>query len=88
MRSPLLQAQELLANISAMETGVSKLEEEMVALHFQLIQERNERRLVEYRAKQDQRPVCSHRSGKSESDVRPPPIILTRSFCSKQSHMH
>ncbi|XP_047074501.1 uncharacterized protein LOC124684163 [Lolium rigidum] len=68
-------AQELLATISAMEAGVAKLEEEMVALHFQLIQERNERRLVEYRANQQQRPaaVCSHRAAKSESDVRPPP---------------
>lgn len=64
-----LQAQELLSNISAMETAVSKLEEDMVSLHFQLIQERNERRLVEYRLKQ--RPLCSHHgSAKSQSDVR------------------
>ncbi|KAF7103274.1 hypothetical protein CFC21_104279 [Triticum aestivum] len=57
-------AQELLSNISAMEAAVSTLEEEMVALHFQLIQERNERRLVEYRANAKQRPLplCSHRS--------------------------
>ncbi|XP_051199058.1 uncharacterized protein [Lolium perenne] len=64
-------AQELLASISAMEAGVAKLEEEMVALHFQLTQERNERRLVEYRAKQQrQRPAacCSHRAAKSETD--------------------
>lgn len=60
-------AQELLSNISAMETAVSKLEEDMVSLHFQLIQERNERRLVEYRLKQ--RPLCSHHgSAKSQSD--------------------
>ncbi|VAI78905.1 uncharacterized protein LOC125524043 [Triticum urartu] len=66
-------AQELLSNISAMEAAVSKLEEEMVALHFQLIQERNERRLVEYRANAKQRPLplCSHRPAarpESESD--------------------
>uniref|UniRef100_A0ACD6ACF0 Uncharacterized protein n=1 Tax=Avena sativa TaxID=4498 RepID=A0ACD6ACF0_AVESA len=62
-------AQELLSSISAMDAAVSKLEEEMVALHFQLIQERNERRLVEYRAaKQRPNAVCSHRPAKSESD--------------------
>ncbi|WVZ78614.1 hypothetical protein U9M48_026297 [Paspalum notatum var. saurae] len=44
-------AQELLSNICILETAVTKLEEDMVALHFQLIQERNERRLVEYRLK-------------------------------------
>lgn len=86
-RLPLwLQAQELLSNISAMEGAVSKLEEEMVALHFQLIQERNERRLVEYRANAKQRPVCSHRSAakpEPESHVRtharrlPPPLLTT-----------
>ncbi|CAM0909748.1 unnamed protein product [Alopecurus aequalis] len=68
-------AQELISNISAMESAVTKLEEEMVALHFQLIQERNERRLVEYRAAK-QRPVCAHRSASakpssSSSDAKP-----------------
>ncbi|XP_041014575.1 uncharacterized protein LOC121257546 isoform X2 [Juglans microcarpa x Juglans regia] len=43
------QAQELLSNISLLEITVSKLEQEMVSLHFQLSQERNERRLAEYR---------------------------------------
>ncbi|KAG6733091.1 hypothetical protein I3843_01G201400 [Carya illinoinensis] len=42
------QAQELLSNISLLEITVSKLEQEMVSLHFQLSQERNERRLAEY----------------------------------------
>ncbi|PQM41126.1 uncharacterized protein Pyn_41132 [Prunus yedoensis var. nudiflora] len=42
-------AQELLSNISALEVTVSKLEQDLVALHFQLSQERNERRLAEYR---------------------------------------
>ncbi|CAL5040376.1 unnamed protein product [Urochloa decumbens] len=58
-------AQELLSNICILETAVTKLEEEMVALHFQLIQERNERRLVEYRLKQMPPPSsCSCHSGK------------------------
>ncbi|XP_044504305.1 uncharacterized protein LOC123224684 isoform X2 [Mangifera indica] len=42
-------ARELLSNISVLEISVSKLEQEIVSLHFQLSQERNERRLVEYR---------------------------------------
>uniref|UniRef100_A0A0D3GKJ2 DUF547 domain-containing protein n=1 Tax=Oryza barthii TaxID=65489 RepID=A0A0D3GKJ2_9ORYZ len=71
-------AQELLSNISILEGTISKLEDDMVSLHFQLIQERNERRLVEYRLKQappqpqlqlqQPRSVCSCHSTKSESD--------------------
>ncbi|KAI0518943.1 hypothetical protein KFK09_006380 [Dendrobium nobile] len=45
-------AQELLSNISTLESTVGKLEEEMISLSFQLIQERNERRLAEYQLKQ------------------------------------
>ncbi|XP_054780422.1 uncharacterized protein LOC129288088 isoform X2 [Prosopis cineraria] len=41
--------QELLSNIAQLESTISKLENEIVSLHFQLSQERNERRLVEYR---------------------------------------
>nr|CAB3468944.1 unnamed protein product [Digitaria exilis] len=59
-------AQELLSNICILETAVTKLEEEMVSLHFQLIQERNERRLVEYRLKQLPPSTCSCHSGKLE----------------------
>ncbi|XXG70932.1 hypothetical protein AAC387_Pa07g0299 [Persea americana] len=44
--------QELLSNIATLEGSVSQLEQQMVSLHFQLSQERNERRLVEYRMKQ------------------------------------
>ncbi|KAM7264117.1 hypothetical protein ACFE04_001800 [Oxalis oulophora] len=44
-------AQDLMSNIALMEVAISKLEQEMVSLHFQLSQERNERRLVEYRLK-------------------------------------
>ncbi|KAL6010455.1 hypothetical protein ACLOJK_000888 [Asimina triloba] len=43
------KAQDLLNNIAVLEITVLKLEEELVALHFQLSQERNERRLTEYR---------------------------------------
>ncbi|KAJ8621229.1 hypothetical protein MRB53_029758 [Persea americana] len=43
------KAQELLNNIAMLEITVLKLEKELVALHFKLSQERNERRLVEYR---------------------------------------
>ncbi|XP_074566117.1 uncharacterized protein LOC141822686 [Curcuma longa] len=46
------EAQELLSNIASLEMTVSRLEEEMISLHFKLIQERNERRLAEYRLKQ------------------------------------
>uniref|UniRef100_A0A6N2LBB7 DUF547 domain-containing protein n=1 Tax=Salix viminalis TaxID=40686 RepID=A0A6N2LBB7_SALVM len=46
------QAQELLSTIAVMEVTVSKLEQEIVSLHFQLSQERNERRLAEYRLRQ------------------------------------
>ncbi|XP_031474870.1 uncharacterized protein LOC116247061 [Nymphaea colorata] len=46
------EAQDLLKNIAVLEDTVSKLEEELVSLHFQLSQERNERRLAEYRLKQ------------------------------------
>ncbi|TKW23287.1 hypothetical protein SEVIR_4G283000v4 [Setaria viridis] len=61
-------AQELLSNICILETAVTKLEEEMVSLHFQLIQERNERRLVEYRLKQMPPSACSCYSGKLGPD--------------------
>ncbi|EOA36851.1 hypothetical protein CARUB_v10008799mg [Capsella rubella] len=40
--------QELLSNIGAMEATVFKLEQEIMSLHFLLIQERNERKLAEY----------------------------------------
>ncbi|XP_037493144.1 uncharacterized protein LOC105646241 [Jatropha curcas] len=48
---PLLfeKAQELLSTISVLEVTISKLEQEIISLHFQLSQERNERRLTEYR---------------------------------------
>ncbi|KAK3131218.1 hypothetical protein QOZ80_6BG0503620 [Eleusine coracana subsp. coracana] len=64
-------AQELLSNICILETAVSKLEEDMVSLHFQLIQERNERRLVEYRLKQQPKQppsACSCHSGRADTD--------------------
>ena len=42
------QAQELISNIATLETVVTKLEQEMMSLNFQISQERNERRLAEY----------------------------------------
>ncbi|KAG9450160.1 hypothetical protein H6P81_010125 [Aristolochia fimbriata] len=45
-------AQELLNSIVTLEETVSRLEEQMVSLHYQLTQERNERKLAEYRLKQ------------------------------------
>ncbi|KAG8638165.1 uncharacterized protein LOC110631126 isoform X1 [Manihot esculenta] len=42
-------AQDLLSAIAILEITVLKLEKEIVSLHFQLSQERNERRLAEYR---------------------------------------
>ncbi|XP_059640098.1 uncharacterized protein LOC132282439 isoform X2 [Cornus florida] len=42
-------AQDLLSNIALLESAVSELEHELISLHFQLSQERNERRLLEYR---------------------------------------
>eukprot|EP01018_Ginkgo_biloba_P026896 Gb_18405 [translate_table: standard] len=54
-----IDAQELLANVAMLEVTVSKLEEEMVSLHFQLSQERNERRLAEYRLKHSPSPSPS-----------------------------
>ncbi|KAG6488664.1 hypothetical protein ZIOFF_049913 [Zingiber officinale] len=46
------EAQDLLSNTPSLEMTVFRLEEEMISLHFQLIQERNERRLTEYQLKQ------------------------------------
>ncbi|KAM7275717.1 hypothetical protein ACFE04_017583 [Oxalis oulophora] len=46
---PVKEVQELLDSITDLQVTVSKLEQESVALHFQLSQERNERRLAEYR---------------------------------------
>ncbi|KAL5199276.1 hypothetical protein ABZP36_020479 [Zizania latifolia] len=68
-----LPTNELLSNISILEDAITKLEDEMASLHFQLIQERHERRLVEYRLKQaptqqQPLPVFSCHSAKSESD--------------------
>jgi len=47
-----IDVQELLASIALLEITITKLEEETVSLHYQLSQERNERRLLEYRFKQ------------------------------------
>ncbi|KAB1213225.1 Rho GTPase-activating protein 7 [Morella rubra] len=62
---PVIQAQELLSHIALLEVTVSKLEQEMVSLHFQLSQERNERRLAEYHL----RHSSSHSTSLCSSDI-------------------
>ncbi|KAJ4763600.1 hypothetical protein LUZ62_073975 [Rhynchospora pubera] len=68
------EAQELLSHISTLEMTITRLEEEFVSLHFQLIQERNERRLAEYRLKQVplEEPLCSHPQSQSVDLTDPP----------------
>jgi len=44
-----MQTIELLSSIAALEATVSELEEEIVSLSYQLSQERNERKLAEFR---------------------------------------
>ncbi|XP_010278421.1 PREDICTED: uncharacterized protein LOC104612629 isoform X2 [Nelumbo nucifera] len=58
-------AQELLSNIATLEDSVSKLEQEMVSLQFQLSQERNERRLAEYHLKHSPSQSLFHCSPES-----------------------
>lgn len=57
----ILQALELLSDIAILESAILKLEEEFISLHFQVSQERNERRLTEYRWRHSSQPlfVCS-----------------------------
>lgn len=53
------KAQELLDSIAILEITVSKLEQESVALQYQLSQERNERRLAEYHLRHFPYPASS-----------------------------
>ncbi|CAN1299074.1 hypothetical protein LINPERPRIM_LOCUS24052, partial [Linum perenne] len=56
------QAQEVLSTIAVLEVTVTELEQKIVSLHFQLSQERNERRLAEYHLNHTSLPsvsVCS-----------------------------
>ncbi|XWS26511.1 hypothetical protein CRYUN_Cryun26dG0038100 [Craigia yunnanensis] len=53
------KAQELLDSIAALEITVSKLEQEFDSLQYQLSQERNKRRLAEYRLKHLPCPAIS-----------------------------
>ncbi|KAL0900259.1 hypothetical protein Bca101_084220 [Brassica carinata] len=57
-----LPAQELLSTIATLETVVTKLEQEMMSLNFQLSQERNERRLAEYQLTHSASPPNSSSS--------------------------
>lgn len=53
----ILQALELLSSIALLESAILKLEEEFISLHFQVSQERNERRLTEYRWRHSSEPL-------------------------------
>ncbi|KAK2643442.1 hypothetical protein Ddye_025205 [Dipteronia dyeriana] len=72
-------AQELLSNIAVLEMTVSKLEQEMISLHFQLSQERNERRLAEYRLKHS--PSLSLTSCSFDNMETPPLRHLKPELC-------
>ncbi|KAE9468090.1 hypothetical protein C3L33_00005, partial [Rhododendron williamsianum] len=50
-------ALELLSSIALLESAILKLEEEFISLHFQVSQERNERRLTEYRWRHSSQPL-------------------------------
>ncbi|WCJ37183.1 hypothetical protein M5689_018336 [Euphorbia peplus] len=66
-------AQELLSTITELEAAVSKLESEIVSLHFQLSQEKNERRLTEYRLRQSAAQsisICTSESVKAAHAVK------------------
>lgn len=83
---PYVQAQELLSNIAMLELAVSKLEHEIVSLHFQLSQERNERRLAEYRLRHsslEEKSLCS--SGILQVLVIR--ILAVKSTCSQLSQI-
>ncbi|XP_022998242.1 uncharacterized protein LOC111492939 isoform X2 [Cucurbita maxima] len=62
-------AQDLLSSIAVLEDAVVRLEQETVSLHFQLSQEKNERRLAEYRLMHSS--PCSI-SDCSNSDMKKP----------------
>ncbi|XP_010537761.1 PREDICTED: uncharacterized protein LOC104812341 [Tarenaya hassleriana] len=53
--------QDLLSNIAVLDARVSMLEQERISLHFQIIQERNERRLAQYHLRHSvSQSVCSY----------------------------
>lgn len=47
----LTQCRELVADLATLEATVCQLEQELLSLHFRLSQERNERRLAEYKVR-------------------------------------
>ncbi|CAN1299073.1 Rho GTPase-activating protein 7 [Linum perenne] len=76
------EAQEVLSTIAVLEVTVTELEQKIVSLHFQLSQERNERRLAEYHLNHTSLPsvsVCS-----SDYDNRMDGIRSTSSSESKK----
>ncbi|KAJ4844497.1 hypothetical protein Tsubulata_006338 [Turnera subulata] len=82
--------QELLSAISLLEDAVSKLEQDIVSLHFQLSQERNERRLAEYNLKHSaSQSISVHSSDIMKSAVLQPahfsPQVSSSLRCLKHS---
>ncbi|CAI0442033.1 unnamed protein product [Linum tenue] len=73
------QVQELLSTIAILEVTVTELEQKIVSLHFQLSQERNERRLAEYQLRHKSLPSVSDCS--SDYNKRMIPSLR----CSKHS---
>ncbi|KAJ0031043.1 hypothetical protein Pint_13614 [Pistacia integerrima] len=73
------KAQDLLDSIAVLEITVSKLEQETVSLQYQLSQERNERRLAEYRLSH----TSSTELSSFDSSQAHLPQLITRPHCEK-----
>ncbi|XP_031256064.1 uncharacterized protein LOC116114049 [Pistacia vera] len=73
------KAQDLLDSIAVLEITVSKLEQETVSLQYQLSQERNERRLAEYRLSH----TSSTELSSFDSSQAHLPQLITRPRCEK-----
>ncbi|XP_068664202.1 uncharacterized protein [Aristolochia californica] len=74
------KTRQLLANIQVLEMTVLKLEEELVTLHFQLSQERNERRLAEYQLR--------HLTSSRPSPLNCLPTYLTKAMSPSRTSAH
>lgn len=77
-------AQDLLSSIAVLEDAVVQLEQEMVSLHFQLSQEKNERRLAEYRLMHSS-PCSVSLCSNSDTMKRPNAVDLVEMYCEKTS---
>ncbi|XP_038884876.1 uncharacterized protein LOC120075483 isoform X3 [Benincasa hispida] len=77
-------AQDLLSSIAVLEDTVVRLEQEMVSLHFQLSQEKNERRLAEYRLMHSS-PCSVSLCSNSDTLKNPNAVDLVEMYCEKTS---